>query len=147
MHWFKNNLWCIGIASVGVLVLLTCLTLIPLSAASAHEEISGVATLAAVRVQATPTEDATVTALNKEKLTQEVQQLKDQNEPGLLGWLQTNASTLISMLAVVIGGLIGLWRWFGDRQDARKKELEDHQAERDRRDEEQKRWLKEREVE
>lgn len=147
MHWFKNPWWNRRIARVGVLILLTCLSLIPCSAASAQEKLWVAAPPATSTVQATPTEDATVTALNKEKLVQEVQQLKAQNEPDLFGWLQTNASTLISMLAVVIGGLIGLWRWLGDRQDARKKELEDHQAERERRDEEQKRWLKEREAE
>ena len=41
-----------------------------------------------VPVQKTPTVDATVTALNKEKLAQEVQQLKNQNELDPFGWLR-----------------------------------------------------------
>ena len=42
----------------------------------------------ATPVQETPTVDATVTALNKEKLAQEVQQLKNQNELDPFGWLR-----------------------------------------------------------
>jgi hypothetical protein len=64
-----------------------------------------------VPVQETPTVDATVTALNKEKLAQVVQQLKNQNALDPFGWLRTNASILFSTLVVVSGGLFGLWRW------------------------------------
>ena len=45
MRWFTNHLRNIGIASVSVLFLLTCLALIPLSEASAYEETSRGATL------------------------------------------------------------------------------------------------------
>jgi hypothetical protein len=79
---------------------------------------------------ASPTEDATVTALNKEKLVQEVQQLKEQNAPDLFGWLRTNATILLSTLVVVIGGLIGFFRWFGDRRDAQDKDLKAQAEER-----------------
>jgi len=125
-------------------------------AVGAYEVTPGLAT--PVTVQATPTIDATVTALNKEKLAQEVQQLKNQNEPDPLGWLRTNASILFSTLVVVLGGLFGLWRWSVDRRDAQDKELKnrrdaqdkelaDRKVERERRDEEQKRWLKDQEAE
>lgn len=77
-----------------------------------------------ITTQATPTEDATVTALNKEKLAQEVQQVKIQNAPDLSSWLRTNAVILLSTLVVVIGGLIGLFRWFGDRRSEREKQAE-----------------------
>ncbi len=87
-------------------------------------------------MQATPTEDTTVTTLNKEKLAQEVQQLKNQNEPDLLGWLRTNASILLSTLVVVIGGLIGLFRWLGDRRDEYEKRREDQRNEQEKRAEE-----------
>jgi predicted negative regulator of RcsB-dependent stress response len=76
-------------------------------------------------VQTTPTEDATVTALNKEKLEQEVQQLKEQNEPDLFEWLRTNGAILLSTLVVVIGGLIGFFRWLGDRRSEREKRAEE----------------------
>jgi Pentapeptide repeats (8 copies) len=87
-------------------------------------------------VQATPTEDATVTALNKEKLEQEVEQLKKQNELNLFTWLQANTSLLLSTLVIVIGGLIGLWRWLGDRRDEHEKRRQDQQSEQERRAEE-----------
>ena len=86
-----------------------------MSATGAQERATGLATPVTVMVQATPTKDATVTALNKEKLAQEVQQLKNQNEPDPLGWLRTNASILLSTLVVVVGALFGFWRWSVDR--------------------------------
>ena len=136
MCWFKKHLRNVGIVCGSMLFLLMCLALVPLSAAGAHEETSGMATPTTVTVQATPTEDATVTALNKEKLAQEVLQLREQNTSGFVGWLRTNASLLLSTLFVVIGGLIGLWRWLRDRRDAQDKELKDRQNERDKRAEE-----------
>ena len=163
MCWFKRDTWKIGIAIAGMLLLLVLMVWLPVSAAGAYEGTSGLATPGTV--QATPTEDATVTALNKEKLAQEVQQMKNQNEPDLFGWLRTNATVLLSTLVVVIGGLIGLFRWLGDRQaeqekrredqrseqekrvEEQKRWLEDRQAERERRDEEQQRWLKDQEAE
>jgi uncharacterized protein YjbI with pentapeptide repeats len=98
---------------------------VPGVAADAQEGASGLTATARIGVQATPTEDATVTALNKEKLAQEVQQLKNQNETDFLSLLRTNASILLSTLIIVIGGLIGLFRWFGDRRDEREKRAEE----------------------
>ena len=85
---------------------------------------------------ATPTEDATVTTLSKKKLAQEVKQLEEQNEPDLIEWLRTNASILLSTLVVVIGALIGLWRWLGDRRDEHEKRREDQRSEQEKRAEE-----------
>lgn len=129
-------MWKAGVALAGVLLLLVLIAWIPVLAVGAHEVGLGSATPGTVMAQVTPTEDATVTALNKEKLAQEVQQLKQQNEPNFLGWLGTNASILLSTLVVVIGGLIGLWRWLRDRRDAQDKELRDRQIEREKRAEE-----------
>jgi hypothetical protein len=99
---------------------------IPLSAVNAHETTQLERVASTEQVPSTPTEDATVTALNKEKLAQEVQQLKNQNEPDpLLGWLQTNASILLSTLVVVIGALVGLFRWLGDRRSEQEKRAEE----------------------
>src|SRR5438445_9616029 len=108
-----------------MLLLLVLMVRVAVSAADSYERVLGLAGPITVTVQATPTEDATVAALNKEKLAQEVQQLKNQNGPDLLGWLRTNASILFSTLVVVIGALIGLFRWLGDRRDVHAKELED----------------------
>lgn len=125
MCWLKRNLWKVAIAIAGMLLLLVFMVWLPMSAAGAREIASGLAASVTVTVQATPTEDATMTALNKEKLVQEVQQLKDQNEPDFFGWLRTNAAILLSTLVVVIGGLIGLFRWFGDRRSEREKRAEE----------------------
>jgi uncharacterized protein YjbI with pentapeptide repeats len=137
MGWRKRDLWKSGIVVAGVLLLLLLMMGIPLSAASAYEEPSGSATPGTVTVQVTATEDATVTALNKEKLAQEVQQLKSQNEPDLLGWLRTNASILLSTIVVVAGVLVGLLRWLGDRHDEQEKRREDQQSEQEKRREDQ----------
>jgi uncharacterized protein YjbI with pentapeptide repeats len=125
MCWLKRGIWKVGIAIAGMLLLLVLMVWILASAVSAQEIAPGPATPGTETVQVTPTEDATVTALNQEKLAQEVQQLKNQNEPDLFGWLRTNAAILFSTLVVVLGGLIGLWRWLGDRRSEREKRAEE----------------------
>jgi uncharacterized protein YjbI with pentapeptide repeats len=135
MRWLKKYMWKMGIIIVGMLFFI--LMMQPsVSKASVYTAASGLATPGAVMAQATPTEDATVTVLNKEKLQQEVLQLKEQNEPDFLAWLRTNVSLLLSTLVVVIGGLIGLFRWLGDRRGAQDKELKSRQSEREKRAEE-----------
>jgi uncharacterized protein YjbI with pentapeptide repeats len=136
MRWLKKDLWRTVIAIAGMLLLLLLIAWISVVAADAHEEASGSTEPLTVTVQATPTEDATVTTLSKEKLAQEVKQLKELNEPDFLGWLRTNASILLSTLVVVIGALIGLWRWLGDRQDEHEKRREDQHSEQEKRAEE-----------
>src|SRR6266487_2448772 len=140
MRWLKRDLWRTGIAIAGMLLLLMLMTWISVLAAGAHEGGSGSTRPVTVTELTTPTEDATedatVTALSKEKLAQEVKQLKDQNEPDFLGWLRTNASILFSTLVVVIGALIGLWRWLGDRRDEHEKRREDQHSEQEKRAEE-----------
>ena len=125
MRWLKREIGKAGIALAGMLLLLVLRVWVPVSVAGAYERASGLATPVTGTVQATPTQDATVTALNKEKLEQEIQQLKNQNAPDLFGWLRTNAAVLLSTLVVVIGGLIGLFRWLGDRRDEREKRAEE----------------------
>src|SRR5436190_22299744 len=95
MSWFRREIRKAGIVIASMQLLLMLMAWLPVSEAGAHEGVSGAATPATVTVQATPTEDATVTALNKEKLAQEVQQLKNQNEPNFFGWLRTNVSLLL----------------------------------------------------
>ena len=147
MRWLNRDRRKAGIAIARMLVLLLFIVWVPVSVTRAHEKASEFAGSVTVTVQATPTEDATVTALNKEKLAHEVQQLKNRNEPDPLGWLRTNASIFFSTLVVVIGGLFGFWRWsvdrrdaqareLKDRRDAQDKELEDRKVEREKRAEE-----------
>jgi len=134
MRWLKRNLWRTGIAIAGMLLLLMLMAWISVVAAGAHEGASGFTR--SVTALATPTEDATVTTLNKEKLAQEVEQLKEQNKPNFFEWLRTNASILFSTLVVVIGALIGLWRWLGDRRDEHEKRREDQRTDQEKRAEE-----------
>ena len=147
MRWPKSDRWKAGIAIAGMLLLLVLMVWVPVSKAGADEGVSGLAIPETGTVQATPTEDATVTTLNKEKLAQEVQQLKNQNAPDLFDWLRTNAAVLLSTLVVVIGGLIGLFRWLGDRRDEQEKRREDQRSEQEKQAEEQKRWLEDRQAE
>lgn len=126
MSWFMKHLRHIGIAIVTLLFLFTCLTLIPLSAASAHEGASRVATPTIVSAQATLPEDATMTALSKEQLEQEVTQLKNQNfwSP----W--TNFATPFSIFVALVAASFGFWRWRVDRRDAHTKDLKAQAEER-----------------
>jgi hypothetical protein len=144
---FKRDRWKASIVLTGILVLLVFMILVPVLAVGAQETASGFATLGTGTTQATPTVDATVAALNKVKLEQEVQQLKNQNAPDLFIWLRTNAAILLSTLVVVIGGLIGFFRWLGDRRDEQEKRREDQHIEQEKRAEEQKRWLDDRQAE
>ena len=119
-----RGLWIVCITITGMLLLLILGIWIPVSMADAYEATPRPAMSGTITAQTTPTEDATVTALQKEKLTQEVEQLKAQNEPDLLGRVQTNA-VLLSTLVVVVGGLIGLFRWAADRRSEREKRAEE----------------------
>jgi hypothetical protein len=142
IRWLKGDLWKAGITITSLLLLLTLKVWLPVSTASADEKASGPTAPVMISLQATPTEDATVTALNKEKLAQEIQQLKNQNEPTFYDWLRGN----ISILLLGLGALAGFLRWLEDRRDAQNKELADRKAERERREKEQKRWLKDQEA-
>ena len=75
MRWLKRDLWRTGIAIAGMLLLLVLMIGVPVLAAGAHQGVSEPAMPETVTVQATPTEDATVTALNKRKLEQEASAL------------------------------------------------------------------------
>ena len=130
----------IGIASMSMLFLLTCLALLPLSSASAHEETVQSIALGTPTVQAAPTEDATVTALNKEKLVHE--------NDWWWNYGATILTSIISTLTLAAAGVFTVVRYFNDRRDTREQQeaeakrlAEDRKAERERRDEEQQRWL------
>jgi len=98
-------------------------------------------------MQATPTEDATFTELNKEKLQQEVKQLQEQNDAQVIAsnkeklqhendwWWNYGAtilSSFISTLILVSGALIGFWQWRVNRDDISAKESKDLQEAQDK---------------
>jgi hypothetical protein len=136
MRWYKRSLWKTGIAVTSMLLLLVFLASVPVSTANASEGNPTLATSGTVIVQATPTVDATVAALQKEQLIQQV----NQQQHTWSNWFWSNAATisssLFSTLVIVGGALFGLWRWFTDRRDAQDKELKDRQNEREKRAEE-----------
>jgi hypothetical protein len=94
MRWLKRDIWKAGIAIAGLLLFLVLMVWAPVSA-NAYEGATRLAT--SETVQSTPTVDATVTALTKEQLEQEVQQLKNENATDLLGWLRMNAGILLEL--------------------------------------------------
>jgi parvulin-like peptidyl-prolyl isomerase len=125
MRRLKSEMWKVDIAIVGMLLLLVLIVWVPVSAAGAYEGVSGLASPVIGTMQATPTEDATVTELNKEKLQQEVKQLQEQNDAQVIAsnkeklqhendwWWNYGAtilSSFISTLILVSGALIGFWQ-------------------------------------
>src|SRR5438045_97831 len=93
---------------------------------------SVVTVASSVTVQTTPTEDATVTTLSKEQLTQQV--TGQQHTWG--NWLWSNAATILSSflstLVIVVGALLGFWQWRVGRNDIQKKESDDQKAAQDK---------------
>jgi hypothetical protein len=132
MCWLKRDIWKAGIALAGMLLFLVLMVGIPVSAVGAQKEASALGEPGTVMAQATSTEDAAVTELNKEKLAQEVQQLKNQNEPTFFDWLRSN----VSILLLGLGAFAGFLRYLAERRDSQKRLLEDRQAEREKRAEE-----------
>jgi Pentapeptide repeats (8 copies) len=126
MRWLRRDIWKLGIALVGLLLLLVLMVWVPFSVASTSVGASGLAISRSV--QATPTEDATVTALQKEQLILQNKQLQQSDDRGFSAWLWSNAAAIVasflSTLVVVIGALIGFRQWRTNREDARRKEVE-----------------------
>jgi len=153
MRGLKRDLWKAGIAIAGMLLFLVLMAWIPVSAASAEVRASGFVGPGTGTVQASPSVDATVTALSKEQLTLQIKQLQNQLQ-NQNNWLANNSTALIAAVTALVVALFGIVQWTGNRRDARQKEiaaqdkeLEDRKAERERRDEEQQRWLKDQEAE
>jgi hypothetical protein len=131
MRWLKRNMRKVGIALAGLLLLLALMVWVPVSAASTSAEAPELAIPESV--QATPTVDvtATMTALNEEKLRQEIQQLKNQNY-----WAWTTIGPILVGFAGLLAALYSFITWIRNRRDEQKK-----------RDEEQKRWLEDQQAE
>ncbi len=128
MHCLKSDRWKTGIALAGMLLLLVLTLWVSVSAADAHERVSESATNASIVMQATPTVDATVTALSKEKLQHE--------NDWWWNYGATILTSLISTLTLAAAGVFTVVRYFNDRRDTREKQ-----------DEEQQHWLENQEAE
>ncbi len=122
-----------------MLLLLVFMVWLPVSAAGTREGASGLAAPVTVTVQTTPTEDATVTALNKEKLTQEIDQLKNQNY-----WAWTTIGPILVGFAGLLAALYSFITWTRNRRDEEKKQRVDRKLEQEKQDQEQQRWLDDR---
>src|SRR2546430_1030866 len=113
-------MWKAGIALPGVLLFLVLMVWVPMSA-NAYEGASGLAT--PVTGTATPTEDATLTALNKEKLQKDIE--KDQSgiakDRSDIFWAWTAFATFISVIGGIITAFITAMRYFNDRRAEREK--------------------------
>ena len=70
----------------------------------------------------------TVTALSKEQLTLQVKQLQNQNN-----WLVNNSTALIAAVAAVVVALFGILQWAGTARQAKNKDQEDRDEERQKR--------------
>ncbi len=126
---------------ISALVLVSCVQLGALllwitAPVAAHARTAAVS---AAGAQDTPTVDATVTALQKEQLAQQVEQLKEQNF--WAAW--TNLATPLSILVGLLTVLGGVWRYLRDQRAEREKQheverqrLADRQAEREKQAEE-----------
>jgi len=136
MRGLERDLWKYGVVIAGMLFLLMLMAWIPTPVAHASGKLPGFAKAGTATVQATPTVDATVTALQKEQLAQQVAQQQHSWGNWFWGNSATIFSSFLSTLVIVIGALVGLWRWRRDRRDAQDKELQDRHSEREKRAEE-----------
>jgi len=134
MHWRKRDIWKAGIAIASMLLLLVLIVWVPVSAAGVHEVASGFAGPGTVTVQATPTVDLTVTALNKEQLAQQIKQLQLQNDRSIASWFWNSGGTLGTIVAgllavagVLVTVVFNLRKDRKDRQEAHRNELKDRQ--------------------
>jgi uncharacterized protein YjbI with pentapeptide repeats len=132
MRQFKRGLWKAGIALCGMQLFLALVMWLQVSAAHAHAGTSGIAKPVTITIQATATEDTTVTALNKEKLLKDV----DQQQHTLGNWFWTNGAAIISSLVLVIAGVFTVFRYLRDQRNEREKQRNEHQIEREKRAEE-----------
>ncbi len=139
MRWLRRNVWKAGIAIVGMLLLLVFMVWVPVSAASLHEMRSGLVTPVTGTVQATPTMDPTMTALQKEQLALQNDKLKSDNSWAWLSPVSAIFGPLATIGTILVGILVArnnFLQWSKNRDDEQKKRAEDQRIEREKRDEE-----------
>src|SRR5690348_4827164 len=116
MRWLKRDICKVGISVAGLLLLLVFMLWWPVSA-GAFEGAPGTAIPITKTVQATPSVDPTMTALQKEQLTQQVRQLDN----WWLYWLYNGSAALIAAITAIVVASIGLYQWRGNQNAERKK--------------------------
>jgi Pentapeptide repeats (8 copies) len=128
MRWLKRDTWMVGIPLAALLLLQILMVWVPMSA-NAYESTSGLA--ASGMVQAIPTVDvtATMTALQEEKLRQEIQQIKSQTQ-NQNNWLFSNSTAFIAAVATVLVALFGIFQWAITVRQAQDKDRNDRKEER-----------------
>lgn len=114
MHWLKRGPFQAAIIVTGTVLFLILVTGTPVSLAHASGMMSGATTPSAAIVQATPTVDATVVALNKELLGHE--------NNWWWNYGATILTSLISTFTLAAAGLFTVVRYFNDRKDIREKQ-------------------------
>jgi Pentapeptide repeats (8 copies) len=124
--------WKMWILVIGILSFLFLVGAILPTKANAQIEALELATPSIPVIQPTPTVDATVTALNKQKLREDVEQ--EQHTSG--NWWWNNAVALFSPLALGLAGAFTLLRYLRDQRNELKKQREERQAALERRAEE-----------
>lgn len=127
MHRIKRDIWKVAFVLVGLLFILVVMMWVTTSAAEASNSIAGLPTPTPT-VRATPIEDATVTALNKEKLQKDIE--KDQSgidkDRSDIFWSWTAALTVFGG---IITAFITAMRYFNDRQAEREKAAAEREKE------------------
>jgi multidrug efflux pump subunit AcrB len=134
MRWLKRNLWKVGIAIAGMLLLLTLLMIVIALAGGGRQSTLPSQASGTAAIQVTPTVDAT--AVVQDQLKQQDEKLQRENS---FPWTILNTSSVGTILLGIAGfasAVIGFSQWRGNRRDEQKK-----------REEEQDRWRKEREEE
>ncbi|HTK11004.1 MAG TPA: pentapeptide repeat-containing protein [Ktedonobacteraceae bacterium] len=106
-----------GLIACGALFFFALILLI---APASSTQASAHARAVTVALETPTTVDPTVTALEKEQLEQQVQQLKNENT-----WYWTNVSTFFTSMTLILAGIAGGVRWFSDRRSEREKRAEE----------------------
>jgi uncharacterized protein YjbI with pentapeptide repeats len=151
MHWHTKGLRKVSItvAVASMLLLLVLTVWVPVSAANAYEGISG--QTQPIVALATPAVNPTIEA---ETANEQLRKLQRDNERSLSAWIWNNGTAFFSSLALILGGIVTVFKYFSDRDAERKRRdeeekrwLEDRRADREKRNEEQQHWLKNQETE
>ena len=140
MRWLKSDRWKASIAVAGMLLLLILVVWVPVSAAGAYEGLSGLATPGTGTVQATPTVDPTMAALQKEQLTLQNDKLKNDNAWAWLSPVSTILGPLATIGTILVGILVvrnNFLQWSKNREDEQKRREDDQRIEREKRAEDQ----------
>lgn len=122
MSWLRKHRWRSRIIVIGVSFLSALLALFFVQTVGAQEGTSDLSVPGTITMQATPTANPTISA---ETAQQELIQLQRENDRSLQAWIWSNVSSLLATLVVVGGGLIGLFRWLGDRKSEREKQADE----------------------